>query len=89
MIEDLSTHHQLVGDLFAGPKDEREWNRYQLTAAQIEFYEANGTAGALARNERCQARTKANALVHEKASSLLLCSVSFARRCGRGRPRSR
>jgi hypothetical protein len=47
MIEDLSTYHQLVGDLFAWPKDEREWNRYRLTPAQIEFYEANRCSGCI------------------------------------------
>jgi ectoine hydroxylase-related dioxygenase (phytanoyl-CoA dioxygenase family) len=42
MTEDLSLYHQLVGDLFARPKDAREWNCYRLTCEQIEFYEANG-----------------------------------------------
>jgi hypothetical protein len=42
MTEDLSAHHQLLGDLFAWPKNAGEWDRYRLSADQIEFYEANG-----------------------------------------------
>ncbi|MDQ2977354.1 MAG: phytanoyl-CoA dioxygenase family protein [Acidobacteriota bacterium] len=42
MTEDLSIHHQLLGDLFASPTSAREWNRYRLSDGQIEFYKANG-----------------------------------------------
>ena len=42
MTEDLSLYHQPIGDLFSSPIDTREWNRYRLSAEQIEFYEANG-----------------------------------------------
>lgn len=42
MTEDLSTHHQLLGDLFAWPGDAREWDQHRLSAEQIAFYEANG-----------------------------------------------
>jgi ectoine hydroxylase-related dioxygenase (phytanoyl-CoA dioxygenase family) len=42
MTKDLSTFHQPVGDLFAWPTDQRDWNRYQLSSHQIEFYGANG-----------------------------------------------
>jgi ectoine hydroxylase-related dioxygenase (phytanoyl-CoA dioxygenase family) len=42
MTEDLSIHHQLVGDLFASLSSAREWNRYRLSDGQIEFYKLNG-----------------------------------------------
>lgn len=42
MIEDLSTYHQPIGDLFAWPTSATEWNRYRLTEEQIEFYHSNG-----------------------------------------------
>ena len=40
MTEDLSLHHQPLGDLI--PSVTAEWNRYRLSPEQIEFYEANG-----------------------------------------------
>jgi hypothetical protein len=39
VLRDLSKHHQPIGDLFAPPPD-ADWDRYQLTSEQIEFYEA-------------------------------------------------
>jgi len=42
MTEDLSIYHRMIGDLFAWPINAHEWNRYRLTAEQIEFYETNG-----------------------------------------------
>lgn len=47
MIEDLSQFHQLIGDLFAVPEKASDWDRYRLTAEQIEFYEANGYLASL------------------------------------------
>ena len=41
MMEDLSTRHHPITSLF-GDRSSREWNRYRLSAEQIEFYEANG-----------------------------------------------
>jgi ectoine hydroxylase-related dioxygenase (phytanoyl-CoA dioxygenase family) len=46
MIEDLSKFHHPIGDLFAAPTD-ADWDRYQLTAEQIECYEANGYLAGL------------------------------------------
>ncbi len=42
MIEDLSHHHSPLGDLFAPPLDQGDWNRFRISPEQIEFYEANG-----------------------------------------------
>ena len=42
MLQDLSIHHQRIGDLFAWPAYAREWDRYRLTNYQVEFYNANG-----------------------------------------------
>lgn len=42
MIEDLSTYHQPVSNLFAHPRDASAWYRYGLTDEQIEFYNSNG-----------------------------------------------
>jgi ectoine hydroxylase-related dioxygenase (phytanoyl-CoA dioxygenase family) len=42
MIEDLSTRHQPVSNLFAWPASPVEWNRYRLTEDQIEFYNSYG-----------------------------------------------
>jgi len=41
MTEDLSIHHRPITTLFGDPSS-RDWNRYQLTPEQIEFYEADG-----------------------------------------------
>lgn len=42
MTIDLSTQHQLVGDLFALPQTPAEWERYRLTDEQIAFYQEFG-----------------------------------------------
>lgn len=42
MHEDLSNYHEPISDLFTLPRTAGEWARYRLTAAQVEFYEANG-----------------------------------------------
>ncbi len=41
MTEDLSTHHHPITSLF-GDRSSHDWNRYRLSAEQIEFYEVNG-----------------------------------------------
>lgn len=46
MSEDLSKFHQPIGDLFVPPSD-ADWNRYRLSAEQIEFYETNGYLAGL------------------------------------------
>jgi hypothetical protein len=47
MTEDLSLHHQPISDLFPAPALVREWDRYRLSAEQIEFYKANGYLAGL------------------------------------------
>jgi ectoine hydroxylase-related dioxygenase (phytanoyl-CoA dioxygenase family) len=47
MIEDLSTYHQLISNLFAWPTTRDEWNRYRLNEDQVAFYEANGYLAGL------------------------------------------
>ncbi len=42
MIEDLSTRHCLIGDLFKKPTTAEEWTRYRLTDEQVESYRENG-----------------------------------------------
>lgn len=42
MSDDLSTRHNLVGDLFSLPKTAAEWNRYKLTEEQVAFYHERG-----------------------------------------------
>ena len=42
MIEDLSTHHDLVSDLLRMPSTEEEWNRYRLSESQVDFFRENG-----------------------------------------------
>lgn len=42
MVEDLSTHHDLIGDLFARPRTAEEWARYRLSDEQVQFYRENG-----------------------------------------------
>ncbi len=41
-IRDLSTVHQLVGDLFRWPASEQEWEQLKLSREQIDFYNTNG-----------------------------------------------
>ncbi|HEV8131496.1 MAG TPA: phytanoyl-CoA dioxygenase family protein [Acidobacteriota bacterium] len=42
MVRDLSTHHGMVGSLFKMPSKPEEWDRYKLSAEQVEFYRMNG-----------------------------------------------
>lgn len=42
MIEDLSNHHEPIGDLFIAPGTIEEWQQYRLTADQIEFFHDYG-----------------------------------------------
>ena len=42
MSVDLSTRHELVGDLLELPKSPREWERYRLTDEQVRFYHEQG-----------------------------------------------
>jgi ectoine hydroxylase-related dioxygenase (phytanoyl-CoA dioxygenase family) len=42
MTIDLSTHHELVGDLFCLPKTSAEWDRYKLSDDQVAFYHEQG-----------------------------------------------
>ena len=42
MVEDLSTFHNLISDLFVTPRTADEWERYRLSSDQVEFYRENG-----------------------------------------------
>jgi ectoine hydroxylase-related dioxygenase (phytanoyl-CoA dioxygenase family) len=42
MTEDLSKHHNLVGELFARPSHTAEWAQYRLTNEQVKFYREHG-----------------------------------------------
>lgn len=42
MIDDLSAHHNLVGNLFRGPGSCEKWSEYRLSDEQVEFYRENG-----------------------------------------------
>jgi ectoine hydroxylase-related dioxygenase (phytanoyl-CoA dioxygenase family) len=42
MTTDLSTRHELVGDLFSLPKSPGEWDRYRLTDEQVALYHEQG-----------------------------------------------
>ena len=42
MTEDLSTHHQPIGDLFKSPESVADWDRFRLSFEQVEFYKSNG-----------------------------------------------
>jgi ectoine hydroxylase-related dioxygenase (phytanoyl-CoA dioxygenase family) len=42
MTVDLSTRHELVGDLLALPKSPGEWEQYRLTDQQVAFYHEQG-----------------------------------------------
>ncbi|MDX1948732.1 MAG: phytanoyl-CoA dioxygenase family protein [Pirellulaceae bacterium] len=39
---DLSTRHELVGDLLTLPQTKAEWDRYRLTDEQVAFYHEHG-----------------------------------------------
>jgi hypothetical protein len=66
MIEDLSTKHQPLSNLFAQPHAREDWDAYRLSQEQIEFYDRNGyVAGIpmLADNQVEQLRRELNELV--------------------------
>ena len=42
MACDLSTRHELVGDLLSLPRTADEWQRYRLTDEQVAFYHEQG-----------------------------------------------
>ena len=42
MAQDLSTHHNLIGNLFEQPGTREEWDAYRLSDEQVEFYRENG-----------------------------------------------
>jgi ectoine hydroxylase-related dioxygenase (phytanoyl-CoA dioxygenase family) len=42
MAVDLSTRHDLVGDLVSLPQTQEEWQRYRLTEEQVAFYHEQG-----------------------------------------------
>ena len=41
-MRDLSTHHGFVSDLFEKPSGTGDWEKYRLSAEQVEFYRDNG-----------------------------------------------
>jgi ectoine hydroxylase-related dioxygenase (phytanoyl-CoA dioxygenase family) len=42
MTLDLSTRHELIGDLLELPRTREEWERYKLTDEQVAFYHEQG-----------------------------------------------
>lgn len=42
MVEDLSTRHELVTDLFPRPRSPEEWNAFRLDGEQVAFYRSHG-----------------------------------------------
>src|SRR5690606_38536331 len=42
MARDLSTLHEIVGDLLHLPKTAEEWDQYRLTDDQVAFFHENG-----------------------------------------------
>lgn len=42
MVEDLSTRHSPVGELFPQPKSRDEWEQYRLSDEQVGFFRENG-----------------------------------------------
>ena len=42
MVEDLSTYHNLISSLFKTPRTAGEWEQYQLTSEQVQFYQEHG-----------------------------------------------
>ncbi len=41
-VEDLSTRHEPVSDMFRLPGSQAEWNRYRLSAEQMQFFDQHG-----------------------------------------------
>ena len=55
MSVDLSTRHDLVGDLLKLPQTRDEWDRYRLSDEQVAFYHEQGyLAGVRIKNQSCQ-----------------------------------
>ncbi len=42
MVEDLSTHHDLVGNLFSLASNQKDWQRYRLSEEQVAFFHEYG-----------------------------------------------
>ena len=42
MLDDLSTRHGLISNLFTVPSSSEEWSRYRLSEEQVKFYGENG-----------------------------------------------
>jgi ectoine hydroxylase-related dioxygenase (phytanoyl-CoA dioxygenase family) len=42
MVEDLSSYHKLVGNLFSQPSTPEEWADFRLSEEQVKFYRENG-----------------------------------------------
>src|SRR6266478_3966703 len=52
MINDLSSIHTPIGDLFDAPETHADWKQYRLTDEQIQFFHGNGyLAGIHALND--------------------------------------
>ena len=41
-VKDLSETHHLIGDFFPDLAPEEAWERYQLSASQLEHFEKHG-----------------------------------------------
>src|SRR3954453_6211636 len=41
-VKDLSTVHQLAGNIFKWPSEKEEWEQYKLSEDQINFFNENG-----------------------------------------------
>lgn len=42
VVEDLSAHHQLVGDFFKWPRNAAEWEQYRLSGEQVAHFNEYG-----------------------------------------------
>ena len=52
MLNDLSSIHTPIGDLFDAPETHADWKQYRLTDEQIQFFHGNGyLAGIHALND--------------------------------------
>jgi hypothetical protein len=41
-VKDLSTVHELAGNIFKWPSEKEEWEQYKLSRDQIDFFNENG-----------------------------------------------
>jgi ectoine hydroxylase-related dioxygenase (phytanoyl-CoA dioxygenase family) len=62
MSDDLSQYHQPICDLFAKPAALSEWERYRLTAEQVEFYKTNGYLAGIRMLDEAQVEALRNEL---------------------------